>query len=123
MLRNWPVASQQDRDRCRQCALLPAGRGTVTIAAARLLRCRRAREHYPCVTTGSAAEGAGDAPLASPGARWRREGDEKLVAAAGGGGGPAGDAAQRGAARDPAVRRRAGGLPPRRGYPHGARLV
>src|SRR5712691_8998334 len=53
MSRNWAVASQQDRDRCRQCALLPAGRGTVTIAAARLLRCRRAREHYPCVTTGS----------------------------------------------------------------------
>ena len=53
MLRNWAVASQQDRDRCRQCALLPAGRGTVTIAAARLLRCRRAREHYPCVTTRS----------------------------------------------------------------------
>jgi hypothetical protein len=81
MVRNWPVASQQDRDRCRQCALLPAGRGTVTIAAARLLRCRRAREQYPCVTTGSAAEGAGDAPLASPGARWTWEEDEELVAA------------------------------------------
>jgi len=79
MLRNWPVASQQDRDRCRQCALLPAGRGTVMIAAARLLRCRRA-QHFR-VTTGSAAEGAGDAPLASPGARWTREEDEELVAA------------------------------------------
>jgi hypothetical protein len=33
------------------------------------------------VTTGSAAEGAGDAPLASPGARWTREEDEELVAA------------------------------------------
>src|SRR5260370_35103768 len=82
MLRNWAVASQQDRDRCRQCALLQAGRGTVTIAAARLLRCRRAREHYPCVTAGSAAEGAGDAPLASPGARWRREEDQAPAAPA-----------------------------------------
>src|SRR5215468_5339617 len=80
MLRNWPVASQRDRDRCRQCALLSAGRETVTIAAARLLRCRRAREHYPCVTTGSATEGTG-APLASPGARWTGEEDEELVAA------------------------------------------
>ncbi len=53
----------------------------MTIAAARVLRCRRAREHYPCMTTGSAAEGAGDAPLASPGARWTGEEDEELVAA------------------------------------------
>src|SRR5260370_17944943 len=90
MLRNWRVASEQDRDRCRQCALLPAGRGTVTIAAARLLRCRRAREHYPCVTTGSAAEGAGGAPLAWPGGRWRRGEDEKLAAAGRGGPAPPG---------------------------------
>lgn len=33
------------------------------------------------MTTGSAAEGAGDAPLASPGARWTGEEDEELVAA------------------------------------------
>src|SRR5260370_21402230 len=46
-----------------------------------VLRCRRAREHYPCVSTGSAAEGVGDAPLASPGARWTGEEDEELVAA------------------------------------------
>ena len=81
MVRNWPVASQQDRDQCHQCALLPAGRRTVTIAAARDLRCRRAREHYPCMTTGPAADGAGDAPLASPGPRWAEEEDEELVAA------------------------------------------
>src|SRR6266702_212336 len=53
MLRNWPVASQQDRDRCLSMRTPSSSRGTVTIAAARLLRCRRAREHYPCVTTGS----------------------------------------------------------------------
>ena len=81
MVRNWAVASQQDRDQCHQCALLPAGRRTVTIAAARDLRRRRAREHYPCMTTGPAADGAGDAPLASPGARWTEEEDEELVAA------------------------------------------
>ena len=34
------------------------------------------------MTTGSAAAGAGDAPLASPGARWKGEEDEELVAAA-----------------------------------------
>ena len=33
------------------------------------------------MTTGSAAEGAGGAPLATPGARWTREEDEELVAA------------------------------------------
>jgi aspartate oxidase len=33
------------------------------------------------VTTGSAAKGAGDAPLASQGARWTREEDEELAAA------------------------------------------
>jgi hypothetical protein len=53
----------------------------VTIAAARDLWCRRVREHYPCMTTGPAADGAGDAPLAWPGARWTEEEDEELVTA------------------------------------------
>jgi len=33
------------------------------------------------MTSGPAADGAGDAPLASPGARWTEEEDEELVAA------------------------------------------
>ena len=122
MLRNWAVASQQDRDRCRQCALLPAGRGTVTIAAARVLRCRRAREHYPCVTTGSAAEGAGDAPLASPGARWRREEDEELVAAVRAGADLAVIAEQRGRTRGAIVSRLLRMIPAREDIPEEEQL-
>src|SRR5260370_41189218 len=61
-----------------------------------VLRCRRAREHYPCVSTGSAAEGVGDAPLASPGARWTGEEDEEPVAAVPAGAGAAMIAEQHG---------------------------
>jgi hypothetical protein len=105
-----------------QCALLPAGRGTVTIAAARLLRCRRARAHYPCVSTGSAAEGVGDVPLASPGARWRREEDEELVAAVRAGADLAVIAEQHGRTRSAIVSRLLRMIPAREAIPEEEQL-
>ena len=89
----------------------------MTIAAARLMRFRRAREHYPCVTTGSAAEGAGDAPLASPGARWAREDDEELVAAVRAGADLAVIAEQRGRTRGAIVSRLLRMIPAREDIP------
>jgi hypothetical protein len=94
----------------------------VTIAAARLLRCRRAREHYPCVTTGSAAEGAGDAPLASPGARWTREEDEGLVAAVRAGADLAVIAEQHGRTRSAIVSRLLRMIPAREAIPEEEQL-
>ena len=94
----------------------------MTIAAARLLRCRRAREHYPCVTTGSAAEGAGDAPLASPGARWTREEDEELVAAVRAGADLAVIAEQRGRTRGAIVSRLLRMIPAREDFPEEEQL-
>src|SRR6266851_3406959 len=90
--------------------------------AARLLRCRRAREHYPCVSTGSAAEGAGDAPLASPGARWRREEDEDLVAGVRAGADPAVIAEQHGRTRSAIVSRLLRMIPAREAIPEEEQL-
>ena len=94
----------------------------MTIAAARLLRCRRAREHYPCVTTGSAAEGAGDAPLASPGARWKGEEDEELVAAVRAGADLAVIAEQHGRTRSAIVSRLLKMIPAREAIPEEEQL-
>jgi hypothetical protein len=86
------------------------------------LRCRRARENYPYVTTGSAAGGAGDAPLASPGARWTWEEDEELVAAVRAGADLALIAEQRGRTRSAIVSRLLRMIPAREAIPEEEQL-
>ena len=74
------------------------------------------------MTTGSAAEGAGDAPLASPGARWTREEDEELVAAVRAGADLAVIAEQRGRTRGAIVSRLLRMIPAREDFPEEEQL-
>ena len=74
------------------------------------------------MTTGSAAGGAGDAPLASPGARWTREEDEELVAAVRAGADLAVIAEQRGRTRGAIVSRLLRMIPAREDFPEEEQL-
>jgi hypothetical protein len=74
------------------------------------------------VSTGSAAEGVGDAPLASPGARWTGEEDEELVAAVRAGADLAVIAEQHGRTRSAIVSRLLRMIPAREAIPEEEQL-
>lgn len=74
------------------------------------------------MTTGSAAKGAGDAPLASQGARWTREEDEELAAAVRAGADLAVIAEQHGRTRSAIVSRLLRMIPAREAIPEEEQL-